>query len=133
FPANFRSAPISAAEKTVDQIGPKAGLIWTPTDSTTVRAAYTRSLGGASFDQSVRLEPSTVAGFLQSFRSILPESIGGAEAGAEFETFGLALEQRFPIGTYIGLTGDILNSKVDRTTGAFQQHSRMYNIDYYLA
>jgi Flp pilus assembly protein TadD len=123
YPENFRAAPISSEDKTVDQLGPKAGLIWTPTDNTTIRAAYTRSLGGASFDQSLRLEPSTVAGFLQSFRSIIPESIGGTESGAEFETFGFALEQRFATGTYLGLTGEILDSEVDRVVGVFLAHS----------
>src|SRR5690348_17679832 len=43
--------------------------------------------------------PSTVAGFLQSFRSVIPESVAGAEAGSEFETFGLSMEQHFPTGT----------------------------------
>ncbi len=119
FPENFLAAPITNSNKTVDQFGPKAGLIWTPTDSTTLRAAYSRSLGGVSFDQSFRLEPSTVSGFLQSFRSIIPESIGGSEAGAEFETFGLSLEQRFPFGTYLGITAERLNSTVDRTVGMF--------------
>ena len=123
FPENFRAAPISDGEKTVDQLGPKFGAIWTPTASTTVRASFTRSLGGASFDQSLRLEPSTVAGFLQSFRSVIPESIGGAEAGAEFQTFGLSLEQRFPTGTYLALTGQILGSTVDRTVGVFLAHA----------
>lgn len=119
FPENFRAAPINSSDKTVDQVGPKAGLIWTPFDGTTIRAAYTRSLGGAGFDQSLRLEPSTVGGFLQSFRSIIPESVGGAEAGAEFETFGLSIEQHFTTGTYLGVTAERLHSTVDRVVGVF--------------
>ena len=119
FPDNFRAAPISDNERTENQISPKAGFVWTPTRGTTVRAAYTRSLSGASFDQSYQLEPSQMAGFLQSYRSILPESVGGAEAGARFETYGVSLEQWFPTGTYLGLSGEILNSKVDRTFGVF--------------
>src|SRR5438045_4475754 len=98
----------------------KYGIIWTSFATTTFRAAYTRSLSGASFDQSLQLEPSQVAGFLQSFRSIIPESVGGAEAGARFETYGVSLEQKFPTGTYMGLSGEILNSKVRRSFGVFE-------------
>ena len=119
FPANFRSAPISSADTTEDQVSPKAGMIWRPATNTTVRFAYTRSLGGASFDQSFQLEPPQVAGFIQSFRSIIPESVAGANSGAKFETFGLSLEQKFPTGTYLGLSGQLLNSQVHRLDGAF--------------
>ena len=86
FPANFRIAPLSGQEETEHQVSPKAGLVWTPTDQTTFRMAYTRSLGGASLDQSIQIEPSQVAGFIQSYRSIIPESIAGGNAGAHFET-----------------------------------------------
>jgi outer membrane receptor protein involved in Fe transport len=119
FPENFRTAPISAQEKTVDGFLPKAGLILRPLPDTTLRFAYTRSLAGASIDQSFQLEPSQVAGFVQSFRSIIPESIVGANAGARFETYGLSLEQKFHSGTYLGVTGEILNSEFGRTLGAF--------------
>src|ERR1035437_9084676 len=119
FPDNFRSAPISGNEMTADQVSPKAGLIWTPLDDTTFRFAYTRSLAGASLDQSYQLEPSQVAGFVQSFRSIIPESIAGANAGAKFETYDLSLEQKFRTGTYLGISGEILNSTVNRVDGVF--------------
>lgn len=120
FPENFRAPPFSDATETRDQLSPKAGFIWTPTKSTAVRFAYTRSLAGASLDQTFLLEPSQVAGFNQSFRSIIPESISGANAGAEFETFGLAWDQKIGVGTYVGVSGQILNSDVDRTLGTFR-------------
>ncbi|HEY2083483.1 MAG TPA: hypothetical protein VGI88_11920 [Verrucomicrobiae bacterium] len=103
----------------MDQVSPKAGMIWRPAADTVVRFAFTRSLEGASLDQSFQLEPSQVAGFIQSFRSIIPESIAGANAGARFETYGFSLEQKFPTGTYLGLSGEILNSDVHRDDGAF--------------
>jgi outer membrane receptor protein involved in Fe transport len=105
-----------------DQVSPKAGLIWTPLDDTTFRFAYTRSLAGASLDQSYQLEPSQVAGFVQSFRSIIPESVAGANAGAEFETYDLSLEQKFRTGTYLGISGEILNSTVHRVDGVFNYY-----------
>jgi tetratricopeptide (TPR) repeat protein len=122
YPENFRSAPISGNETTANQVSPKAGLIWTPLDKTTVRFAYTRSLAGASVDQSYQIEPSQVAGFVQSFRSIIPESIAGDNAGAKFETYDLSLEQKFSTGTYLGISGEILNSTVNRVDGAFQYY-----------
>jgi tetratricopeptide (TPR) repeat protein len=122
YPQDFQSAPISGNETTANQVSPKAGLIWTPLDKTTVRFAYTRSLGGASLDQSYQIEPSQVAGFVQSFRSIIPESIAGANAGAKFETYDLSLEQRFSTGTYLGISGEILNSTVHRVDGVFNYY-----------
>jgi Flp pilus assembly protein TadD len=119
FPKNFRSTPFSDLQETKDQISPKAGLIWTPATNTTVRAAYTRSLAGASIDQSFRLEPTQVAGINQSYRSLISESLGGANAGATFDTFGLGLEQKFKTGTYIGLAGELLYSQVRRQHGIF--------------
>ena len=119
YPSNFRIAPISDQETTTDGFFPKAGLIWTPAKGTTARFAYTRSLAGATIDQSVRLEPSQVAGFVQSYRSIIPESVVGGNAGAQFETYDLSLEQNMKSGTYLGVTGELLYSTVNRTVGAF--------------
>ncbi len=119
YPENIRSAPISSGEKTVDDVLPKAGLILRPAPGSVVRFAYTRSLAGASLDQSYQLEPSQVAGFIQSYRSLIPESVAGANVGAEFETYGLSLEQKFPTGTYLGVSGELLYSDVHRTVGAF--------------
>ena len=127
YPENFRSAPISGNETTADQVSPKAGLIWTPLDKTTVRFAFTRSLAGASLDQSCQIEPSQVAGFVQSFRSIIPESVEGDNAGAKFETFDLSLEQKFSTGTYLGLSGEILNSTVNRVDGVFNYYPFLFD------
>lgn len=119
FPENFRYAPISSEEKTVDQVSPKAGLVWTPAKNTALRFAYTRALSGASLDQSQQLEPAQVAGFVQSFRSLIPESVAGPNAGARFETYGLSLEQKFDSGTFLGILGEFLRSDVSRLLGAF--------------
>ncbi|HEY3763116.1 MAG TPA: TonB-dependent receptor [Verrucomicrobiae bacterium] len=119
FPEDFRTAPLSANAQTEDQWSPKAGMIWTPLKNTTVRFAYTRSLAGASLDQSFQIEPSQVAGFVQSYRSIIPESVAGGNAGARFETYDLSVEQKFHTGTYLGASGEILHSTVNRMDGAY--------------
>ncbi len=118
FPENFQTAPISGTEQTEDQVSPKAGLILTPLNGTTLRFAYTRSLAGASLDQSYQLEPSQVAGFIQSYRSIIPESVVGPVPGAHFETYSFSLEQKFSTGTYLGVSGELLYSDVQQTVGA---------------
>jgi outer membrane receptor protein involved in Fe transport len=119
YPVNFRYAPLSDAQDTTDAFSPKAGVIWTPWRNTTVRAAYTRSLGGVSFDQSFRLEPAQVAGFTQAYRSLIPESVAGANAVPKFETCGVSVDQRLPTHTYLGVTGEILESQVNRDFGIF--------------
>ena len=120
FPENYRAGPIAGPEESIDRVSPKAGLIWKPGRDTTLRAGYTRSLGGASVDQSFQLEPTQVAGFNQAWRSIIPESVAGANAGATFETGGVSLEQKLGAGTYLGLSGEVLHSNVRRTLGVFE-------------
>ncbi len=115
FPENVRLAPVSRDTGTIDGVLPKVGFVWNPWPQGTLRGAYTRSLSSTSLEQSYTLEPTQIAGFLQSYRSILPESIAGANAGAKFETAGAGLEQRFNTGTYLGLEGRLLKSKFDRT------------------
>jgi tetratricopeptide (TPR) repeat protein len=119
FPEDFLTAPVSGNEKAEQQFSPKAGLIWTPWESSAVRFAYTRSLSGASVDQSYQIEPSQVAGFIQNYRSVIPESISGGNAGARFSTYDLSLEEKFHTGTYLTLSGEILDSSVDRVDGLF--------------
>ncbi len=119
YPVNHRLPPISAADDTTDQVSPKAGLIWTPFDRTTVRGAYARALGGVSFDQSFQLEPSQVAGFAQSFRGLIPESLTGALAVPSFDSYGLSLEHKFPTDTYVGIEGSLLLSEAERRVGVF--------------
>jgi len=82
-----------------------------------VRAAYTRSLGGVFFDNSIRLEPSQIAGFTQAYRSIAPESAVGLAPGARFETWSIGFDQVLK-KTYLGVEGEILNSKGTRSVGA---------------
>src|SRR5205823_9148886 len=94
-------------------------VIWTPGKNTVLRAAYTQSLSGASLDQSFQLEPTQVAGFNQAFRSIIPEAVSAANAGARFQTYGVSLEQKLHRRTYLALSGEVLNSKVARTLGSF--------------
>jgi Tfp pilus assembly protein PilF len=119
FPENIDIPPITAEEKHKDQISPKAGLIWLPAADVVFRGAYTRSLGGLYFDNSVRLEPAQVAGFNQAFRALIPESLAGLAPGAEFETVNLDLSWRLPTSTYLGAGVERLWSQAERSVGVF--------------
>jgi tetratricopeptide (TPR) repeat protein len=119
YPSNFRYPPIAAGQAEKDRLLPKAGLIWDASPGSTIRAAYTRSLGGVAFDQSFRLEPSQVAGFNQAYRSLIPESVEGSIAGATMDTLGVALDQKFGSGTYLGLVAEQLTSDASRELGAY--------------
>ena len=119
YPQNVTAPPISSEKLSKDQFSPKAGFYWALHTNTIIHGAFTRSLGGVYYDTSIRLEPTQIAGFTQAYRSIIPESVAGLIPGSEFETFGLGLQQKFPTRTYVTVSGEILNSDADRTTGAF--------------
>ncbi len=118
FPRNADVAPVSAGETDADLLSPKLGVVWSPWEHTHLRAAWTRSLGGLYFDQSVRLEPAQVAGFNQVFRSLIPESVIGLVPGTEFETVGVGLDQSFRSNTYLGFEAEQLQSDGRREVGA---------------
>jgi tetratricopeptide (TPR) repeat protein len=119
FPRNFLATPISGGSTSRDLIGPKAGLVFSPTGWLTLRGMYAQSLGGASFDESFRLEPSQVAGFNQAYRSLLPESAGGGGAGQRFEFWGAAADLKPWPSTYLGIEAAKRNSREDNIIGDF--------------
>jgi Tfp pilus assembly protein PilF len=119
YPANYRQVPVASGQATEDCLGPKGALVWSPSSIVSVRGAYSRSLGGVSLDESYRLEPPQLAGFNQSFRTIMPESLVGSVSAPTFETAGAALDLKFPTQTYIGLIGEALSSDVDRFLGVY--------------
>ncbi len=120
FPRNFRSAPLIDGEENVSRVSPKAGFIWQPITNVWLRGAYTRSLGGIGFEQSFRLEPTQVAGFNQTFRSLIPESVSGAVSAERFETAHAAGETRLFGETFAGLQAEWLRSKAARPEGVYE-------------
>jgi tetratricopeptide (TPR) repeat protein len=123
YPENYRTPPISDDERSFTQTSPKAGFILTPHPTLVVRGAYTEAISGASFDESVRLEPTQVAGFNQAYRTIISEDIAGSLAGATYKTWGLSLEQKLPTRTYWGVEYNVLTQDLDRTVGVFDLFS----------
>ncbi|MEY4917282.1 MAG: hypothetical protein RL616_1195, partial [Verrucomicrobiota bacterium] len=119
FPKNLDLPPLAAGETEKDLIAPKLGLIFQPWERGVIRAAWTRSLGGLYFDNSVRLEPTQVGGFNQAYRSLLPESVAGLVPGSQFETISLGFDQSLKSGTFFGVETEQLTSKGERTAGSF--------------
>jgi len=129
-----QGSAVNNQEATRSQVSPKAGFVWTPATNTTLRAAYTRSLSGFGGSQNDQLQPTEVAGFNQAYRSLIPESAAGVEdtSGSRFDTFDASLEQKFPTGTYLYVSGEILYSKLSDIQGGFvyladsQQYYSLY-------
>jgi hypothetical protein len=117
FPENSDWPPISSQERSRELVSPKVGLLFEPWQGGLLRAAYTRSLGGLFFDNSVRLEPTQVGGFNQAFRSLIPESVAGLVPGTAFTTEAVAFDQSLAGGTWFGVEAEWLTSDGARTVG----------------
>ncbi len=117
YPENFRVPPLSDAEERTVQVSPKAGFILTLFRGATIRGAYTRSLGGVSFDQSFRLEPTQIGGFNQAYRNVMPESVVGSLSAVHFETWSLGVDRKMTGRTYLGAQFECLNSAADQSVG----------------
>jgi tetratricopeptide (TPR) repeat protein len=111
FPTGIAIPPVAAGSEWRERLSPKAGIDWTPSGDTRLRAAYTRSMGGLFNDSSTLFEPSEVAGFNQAYRTLLEEA---TVPGTVFETWGLGLDHKFPTRTYVNLEGELLNSAADQ-------------------
>lgn len=120
YPRNFRRPPLLDGSKTVEKLLPKIGAVWHPFTGMTVRGGYTESISGASFDESIRLEPTQFAGFNQSYRTVISESLAGSVAAPVIKALSLGLDQKLSTRTYFGLELARIRSSVDDTQGVFR-------------
>ncbi|MEI6675203.1 MAG: FecR domain-containing protein [Verrucomicrobiota bacterium] len=118
-PDNFRNPPVNDRQREAEQVSGKLGFTMTPSRWFNLRGAYSEGLGGVTFDESVRLEPSQVAGFSQAYRTILSESIAGSVEAPQFKTWGLGVDGALPSRTWWGAAFKVIGQDVDRTLGAF--------------
>jgi len=119
YPQNVDLPPVAGGEEERSLLGPKAGFTVEPWRGGWLRGAWTRSLGGLFFDNSVRLEPAEVAGFTSAFRSLIPESVEGPAPGTKFDSWTLGFDQSLPSQTYFGVGAEWLQSDGARDLGAF--------------
>jgi hypothetical protein len=71
-----------------------------------------------NFDNSIRLEPTQVGGYNQTWRSLIPESVAGPLAGADFTTTAVGFDQSLATGTWFGAEAAWLTSDGTRSIGA---------------
>lgn len=102
YPANFRLAPLSERRETRDALLPKAAVQWDAARELSVRGIYAQSLGGLSYDESVRLEPTQLAGFAQTYRGLISESEVGSVVAPRYDTTGFALDAKPGPSTFLG-------------------------------
>ena len=121
YPSNHRSPPISAGTETRDQLSPKAAVVWNLRPELTLRGMYARALGGVSLDESFRLEPAQLAGFAQSYRTIISESEVGSVSAPAFDIGGLALDLKLRTRSYLGIQANWLQSDVASDVGSFNR------------
>lgn len=119
YPTDYRNAPLSDTETKTTRFSPKFGLVWKPWTDAVLRAAYTRSLGGVSLEDSVRLEPTLVGGFNQALRTLIPESVTGTVDAGRDNRLNLGFEQKIGRGTYLAAEANYLTSDVTRSVGIF--------------
>jgi hypothetical protein len=120
YPSNPGIPPLDGTEASKDAVSPKLGLEITPWKGGRLRTAWTRSLGGASFDQSLRLEPAQVAGFLQSYRTLIPEAVLGTFPAQEIDLRSVGFEQLLPTRTWILAEYSEAQSEAERDLGALR-------------
>ncbi len=121
YPSNIDIPPINNQELSTSRVSPKVGLLWEVEKNTHVRGYYSQSLGGLFFDQSVRIEPGQLAGFNQTYRSLIPESISGLVPGSKFELYGVAFDHKFETDTYVGIDAQVLSSEAERSFGTYDR------------
>lgn len=119
YPSNFRNLPVSAGTVWRHEPEPKAAIVWSPSQNVTLRGVYARSLGGVSLDESYRLEPTEMAGFVQTYRSVISESLVGSVSAEDVQLEGLALDLKLNHGMYAGLIAENINTTVRQTVGDF--------------
>jgi hypothetical protein len=119
YPRNVDLPPMLASDETRSLLGPKIGFTGEPWRGGWLHAAWTRSLGGLFFDNSIRLEPADVAGAVSSFRSLIPESVAGLVPGTRFDSWTIGFDQKLPSETYFGFNAELLMSDGSRDVGAF--------------
>ncbi len=123
-PVNFRRPPLQSGDAVTVHWSPKVAAVYAPTEVVTVRGIYAQSLGGVTYDESLRLEPTQLAGFPQTFRTIISESLVGSVETPLHTVGGMAVDLTLPTRTWLSLEGKYQGSQVDQQSGYFNYDSR---------
>jgi tetratricopeptide (TPR) repeat protein len=118
-PDNFRNPPVNDRQRDQEKVSGKLGFTWSPADWLTLRGAATQGMGGLTFDESVRLEPSQIAGVNQAYRTVISESLVGSVEAPEYGILGLSAEGMLASRTWWGVSAGMISQEVSRTLGVF--------------
>ena len=118
-PDNFRNPPIDGTQQQDQRLCGKFGFTYEPSRDFTLRGMAASGMGGVTYDESVRLEPSQLAGFNQAYRTVISESLVGSVEAPYFQTCGLSAEGRFDTRTWWGASVNLIKQDVSRTLGTF--------------
>jgi tetratricopeptide (TPR) repeat protein len=128
YPGNVDLPPVVGNEDRRSLFGPKIGFTAEPWGGGWFHGAWTRSLGGLFFDNSIRLEPANVDGSVSAFRSLIPESVEGLVPGTRFDSWTIGLDQELRSQTYFGVAAELLTSDGSRDVGAFSNSIPFINV-----
>ena len=119
YPWNYRRPPLGTGTAEKHRVLPKAAFVWNLNPNLTLRGVFSRSLGGVSYDESVRLEPTQLAGFDQSYRSLISESLVGSVEAPDYRTAGGAMDVKLRSSTWLTLQGESVRQQVGEGFGYF--------------
>jgi hypothetical protein len=118
-PENFRNPPLDDTLREDHNLSGKLGFTYAPSRRFIARGVAAEGMGGLTFDESVRLEPTQIAGFNQAYRTVISESVAGSVEAPQYQTLGLAFEGSLPTHTWWGASVSMIGQDVKRTIGAF--------------
>jgi Flp pilus assembly protein TadD/outer membrane receptor protein involved in Fe transport len=116
-PRHIESPPATGGSFREQRWSPKLGLNWSPAPQWRLRAAYSGSLGGFAADQSLRLEPSLLAGFVQTYRSLIP--IAPDVSGSRFDVAGIGLQYSPSADLFLDAQYQWIQQRGNERLGAF--------------
>lgn len=120
YPDGFRSVPVSPGSGAADCLLPKAAVTWEALPTLTFRGLYAQTLGGVTFEDSVRLEPTQLAGFSQAFRSVISEAEAASVIAPRNEVGNVALDVQVGPRTFATVQAQWLRSRVEQQLGVFR-------------
>jgi outer membrane receptor protein involved in Fe transport len=127
IPVNTDIPPITSDREEQEQVSPKAGIVWSPKPWFNLRGGYTRSMIGSGLSQSMRLEPTHVAGLVQTFRNVVPRGSVASLDGADLDTAEIVWDAHLP-DTYFSAGYQWLNTDRTRREGLFLAYPDPYRI-----
>ena len=118
YPLDTVSPPLTEEYSSKTELSPKLGIRFQPNDSTDIRAIYSTSLSGQHYEQSIRIEPTQMSGFLHAYRNIVPAGVYGTYPGEEQQIAGLAFDKKINNKSFLTISAQSIESNGLTKSGA---------------